>query len=491
MPENRVQAERRALCLKRKFSRDLKFRDDYVAFLEEVIKEGFAKKVPSDVLKRSDGKVWYIPHHGVYRQKKLDKIRVVFYCSAQYRGTSLNSELFQGPDLTNSLVGVLIRFRQDPVEAMGDVQSMFHQVCVSESDRDLLWFLWWPNGNLDQELQEYRMTVHLFGAVSSPSCANFTMRRNAEDHKHEFAPEVVCTVLRNFYVDDCLKSLPSSNEAVTHVDDLRRLMFKGGFNLTKWISNDREVLESIPVEDRTKDIKELDLTKDALPTERALGVSWFVETDTFGFKISVKERPYTRRGILSVVSSVYDPLGMAAPLILPAKLLLQDLCRKGLGWDDEIPSSFLPRWRMWLDGLPKLSQLSVDRCVRPIDFGNVVSRQIHHFCDASQSAYGAVSYLRLVNSDGQVHCSFLIGKSRLAPLKQTTIPRLELAAATVSIRLNKVLSKEFELPVDTITFWKDSMTVIRYIGNESKRFHTYVANRVSFIREDSSPSQWR
>ena len=427
----------------------------------------------------------------MYHQKKLDKIRGVFDCSAQYRGTSLNSELFQGPDLTNSLVGVLIRFRQDPVAAMGDVQSMFHQVRVPESDRGLLRFLWWPNGNLDQELQEYRMTVHLFGAVSSPSCTNYAMRRNAEDHKHEFPPEVVSTVLRNFYVDDCLKSLPSSSEAVTHVDDMRKLMFKGGFNLTKWMSNDRKVLESIPVEDRAKHIKELDLTKDTLPTERALGVSWLVETDTFGFKISVKERPCTRRGILSWVSSVYDPLGMAALFILPAKLLLQDLSRKGLGWHDEIPSSFLPRWRMWLDGLPKLSQLSVDRCVRPIDFGKVVSRQIHHFCDASQSAYGAVSYLHLVNSDGQVHCSFLIGKSRLAPLKQTTIPRLELAAATVSIRLKKVLSKEFELPVDTITFWTDSMTVLRYIGNESKCFHIYVANRTAFIREDSSPSQWR
>ena len=161
-----------------------------------------------------------------------------------------------------------------------------------------------------------------------------------------------------------------------------------------------EVLQSIPVEERAMDIKELDLTKDTLPAERAFGVSWFVETDTFGFKISVKERTFTRRGILSVVSSVYDPLGMAAPFILPAKLLLQDLCRKGLGWDDEILSSFLPRWRMWLDGLPKLFRLSVDRCVRPIDFRNVVSRQIHHFCDASQSTYGAVSYLRLVNSDG-------------------------------------------------------------------------------------------
>ena len=353
MPANRSQAERRALYLKRKFSKDVKFREDYVACLEKVIGDGFAEKVPLDVLERSDGKVWFIPHHGVYHHKKPDKIRVVFDCSAHSQGTSLNDELFQGPDLTNNLVGVLIRFRQEPVAVMGDVQSMFHQVRVPEVDRDLLRFLWWPRGDFSKKLEEYRMTVHLFGAVSSPSCANFAMRRNAEDHRHEFSPDVVSTVLKNFYVDDCLKSLPSATVAIKHVEELRRLMLRGGFNLTKWISNDREVLESIPVEARAKDVKDLDLDNDALPAERALGVSWFVETDSFGFKVNIKEKPCTRRGILSVVSSVYDPLGMAAPFILPAKLLLQDLCRKSLGWDDEIPSDYLSRWRVWLNGLPK------------------------------------------------------------------------------------------------------------------------------------------
>ena len=353
MPANRSQAERRALYLKRKFSKDVKFREDYVACLEKVIGDGFAEKVPLDVLERSDGKVWFIPHHGVYHHKKPDKIRVVFDCSAHSQGTSLNDELFQGPDLTNNLVGVLIRFRQEPVAVMGDVQSMFHQVRVPEVDRDLLRFLWWPRGDFSKELEEYRMTVHLFGAVSSPSCANFAMRRNAEDHRHEFSPDVVSTVLKNFYVDDCLKSLPSATVAIKHVEELRRLMLRGGFNLTKWISNDREVLESIPVEARAKDVKDLDLDNDVLPAEKALGVSWFVETDTCGFKVNIKEKPCTRRGILSVVSSVYDPLGMAAPFILPAKLLLQDLCRKSLGWDDEIPSDYLSRWRVWLNGLPK------------------------------------------------------------------------------------------------------------------------------------------
>ena len=206
---------------------------------------------------------------------------------------------------------------------------------------------------------------------------------------------------------------------------------------------------------------------------------------------STRRSDHTRRGIPSIVSSIYDPLGMAVPFILPTKLLLQDLCRKGLAWDDEIPDNYSLRWRSWLHRLPKLSEFSAHRHIKPSDFGRNTSSQIHHFFDASQSAYGAVSYLRLVNLDGRIHCSFLIGKSRLAPLKQTTIPRLELAAATVSIRLNKMLKKELEMLIDTITFWTDSMTVIRYIENGSKRFHFYVANRVSVIREDSSPLQWR
>ena len=189
LPVNRSQVERSASYLKRKLSSDTKLREDYVAFLKEVISEGYAEKVPQNVLNRSDGKVWFIPHRAVYHHKKPDKIRVVFNCSAQFHGTSLNNELFQGPDLTISLVGVLIRFRQDPVAVMADVQSMFHQVPVPEEDRDLLRFLWWPKGDFTKKLEEYRMTVHLFGAVSSPSCANFAMRRNAEDHKHEFSPD--------------------------------------------------------------------------------------------------------------------------------------------------------------------------------------------------------------------------------------------------------------------------------------------------------------
>ena len=140
----------------------------------------------------------------------------------------------------------------------------------------------------------------------------------------------------NSYVDDCLKSLPTEGEASQLASDLRALLLIGGFRLTKRVSNSRRVLETNPVYERAKDAKTLELSKDGLPVERALGIKWCVESDTSSFNVELMLKPPTRRGILSVVSSVYDPLGLAAPFVLTVKKLLQDLCRLNLGSDDPI-----------------------------------------------------------------------------------------------------------------------------------------------------------
>ena len=247
--------------------------------------------------------------------------------------------------------------------------------------------------------------------------------------------------------------------------------------------------ESIPECERAKSMKDLDF--ESMAVERALGLNWDVHSDTLQFRVKVKEKPPTRRGILSLVSSVYDPLGFAGPFLLPAEALLQDLCRMKLGWDDVIPEESLKCWQQWLGELPKLEDYQVTRCVQPRGFDDIVSRELHHFSDASQQGYGAVTYLRVVNSDGRIHCAFLIAKSRLTPLKTISIPRLELSAATVSIRLDKMMRKELELPIDVSHFWTDSTTVLKYIHNEDKRFHTFVANRIVVVRDDSDPCQWR
>lgn len=263
--------------------------------------QGYARKVDS----QDPGPLqthWYLPHHPVFQPQKPDKVRVVFDCSAKYREASLNDQLLQGPDLTNTLIGVLTRFREEPVALMADIEAMFYQVRVPSSDCDALRFLWWPNGDLDEQPEEYEMRVHLFGGASSPSCANFALKKTAKDNEEDFSPNVIETVERNFYVDDCLKSVREEDEAVDHARQLRELLARGGFKLAKWLSNSKKVIQSLPESERASLIKNLDFN--SWSVERALGVQWNITSDQFGFKIVVKDRPATRRGILSIVSSV-------------------------------------------------------------------------------------------------------------------------------------------------------------------------------------------
>ena len=188
-----------------------------------------------------------------------------------------------------------------------DTEGMFHQVNVNYEHRNLLRFLWWEQGDVERSLVEYRMTVHLFGAVSSPGCANFALKTTADDSEEGCGNDPAEFVHHDFYVDDGLKSLPSVEQAIDLIENTKTLCKKGGFNLHKFISNRREVIEAIPVEQRTKELKELDMTKDLLPIEQALGVQWFMESDELHFRAELKDQPLTRRGILSTVSSVYDP----------------------------------------------------------------------------------------------------------------------------------------------------------------------------------------
>ncbi|CAM4597167.1 unnamed protein product [Leuciscus chuanchicus] len=490
MPNNRKIAEQRTLNLKRRFIRDSSLHKDYTAFMNNLISSGYAEIVPTTDLERSDGKVWYIPHHGVYHPKK-EKIRVVFDCAASFQGASLNTQLLNGPDLTSTLIGVLTRFRKEPIVLMSDIEAMFHQVQVPGEDADLLRFLWWSSGDFSQCLAEYRMVVHLFGATSSPSCANFALRRCAEDNEEFFSQQVIDTIMNGFYVDDCLASVALEQEAISLYKGLKAICAKGGFLLTKWVSNSRSVLASIPEEERAKEVKDLDLDHDSLPIERALGVRWCVQSDTFKFSITIQERPLTRRGILSTVSSFYDPLGILAPVVFTAKRILQGLCRSRLGWDDFIPLAVAQEWIDWLKELHQLEGFSIRRCLKPLNFGKAATARLHHFADASEEGYGAVTYLLLRNEQSQMHSAFIMGKSRVAPLKPVTIPRMELIAAVVAARMDKLWRKELRLQLQDSVFWTDSTSVLKYIKNETSRFRIFVANRVSEILKVSDASQWR
>ena len=199
------------------------------------------------------------------------------------------------------------------------------------------------------------MTVHLFGATSSPGCSNFALKRTADDNEREIGKELAEFLRRNFYVDDGLKSVSSIPEAVYLMKQAKEMCRRGGFNLCKLISNKREILQEIPEQDRADAVKDLDL--DALPIERTLGVQWCIETDNFEFRIILQDRPLTRRGILATVCSIYDPLGFVAPIILIGKRILQHLCRDQIEWDEEIPEELKMRWRKWRNELSCLGEL--------------------------------------------------------------------------------------------------------------------------------------
>ena len=220
LPNNKEVALNRLSRLKKKLKTDRKYRKDYLAFMSNLIECGHAERVPAEEAEMKNGQVWYIPHHGVYHPKKPDKIRVVFDCSVEFSGESLNRHLLQGPDQTNNLVGVLCRFRQKPVAVMCDIEGMFHQVHVNLEHCNFLCFLWWENGNIDSEPKEYRMTVHLFGATSSPGCANFALKKVASDYEDQCGAEAADFIRNNFYVDDSLRSV-STPEAATRSRPLR------------------------------------------------------------------------------------------------------------------------------------------------------------------------------------------------------------------------------------------------------------------------------
>ncbi|KAL9984440.1 hypothetical protein ACROYT_G006731 [Oculina patagonica] len=322
LPKNRDFALGRLRKLKKRFQRDIHLFEKYKDTINGYVTSGYARRFPRDEQEiGKDTPVWYLPHHPVFHPQKPGKVRVVFDCAAKFKDTSLNDQLLQGPDLTNELVGVLIRFRQEPVAMVADVEGMFHQVRVAPEDCHALRFLWWPNNDLSEDPVDYQVLVHLFGATSSPSCASVSLKKTAADNQVEFDAETVDTVNRNFYVDDCLKSVPSTDKAVRLSGQLRELLSRGGFRLTKWISNDRNVLATVPVSERAASVVDLDLGD--LPVERTLGVQWVMETDDFKFRIMDEGKAPTRRGILSVVSSMYDPLGFVAPIILPVKSLLR------------------------------------------------------------------------------------------------------------------------------------------------------------------------
>ena len=482
LPDNRNIAEKRLNSLKGRLVKDKALHERYTAEMQKYIDEEYAEIVSE---KNDDVStvIWYLPHHSVMNPKKPDKVRIVFDCAAELHGQSLNKALLQGPDLTNSLVAVLIRFREKRIAIVADIRSMFHQVKVPSENRDVLRFLWWTDGKLNSKPSTYRMTVHLFGAISSPSCAAFCLKQAVLGYGHDYSEQARKAVDKNFYVDNFLISCSSADSGKRLIAEVKQMLQKAGFELTKWISNNNDVISSLPKEQRGLANKSLPRSKNA--AERVLGVLWDIEDDEFRFIVDIPEKPLTKRGILSMMHSLYDPLGFVAPVLIEAKSLLRGI--KNRGWDETISEDERQCWKRWLDSLNHLKNLRVKRSFQNSE--NVIRYELHHFVDASMTALGAASYLRTVDLDMNFDCCFVLGKSYLAPLG-LTIPKLELSAALTAARLDEMLRKELTIPIEESHFWSDSKAVLMSIRNSQKKFPVYVANRLAEIENLTSTENW-
>ena len=230
------------------------------------------------------------------------------------------------------------------------------------------------------------MKVHLFGATCSPGCASYGLEymTSQEKEAHSSAAQFI---MHDIYVDDWLTSVKSAQQAKDLVLGAREICQKGGLRLHKFVSNDYQVLESVPKSERAVTVI-LNLTTEQLPIERVLGVQWSLGLDCFRFSIILKDQPLTRRGVLATVASVYDPLGFLAPLVLRAKKILQEICSKGVNWDEPLTEEVRPRWERWKRDLLRLDELQIPRCFEPKTLNGKKTYELHSFADASTSGYG-------------------------------------------------------------------------------------------------------
>ena len=495
LPESYNEARKRLKATRKSLDRKPKMKDHYFSFMQKILDNGHAERVPGNEIHTSKPK-WYLPHFGTYHPQKPSKIRVVFDSASEVEDISLNKLLLSGPDLVNSLLGVLMRFRRHVTAFVADIEQMFHAFHVEPEHRDFLRFLWYEGNNPDGEIVEYRMNVHLFGNTSSPAVATFCLRKTAREAETQFGSDAREFIEKDFYVDNGFKSLPGPEESIDLLKRTQSMLATANLRLHKIASNDPKVTEAFPSSDCATDSHNLDLNESTKHIQRSLGVHWELKLDTLGFTVSEETKPFTRRGVLSVVNSLFDPLGIAAPVVIKGKMLLRQMTCHLKGnhpgeWDRPLPNELYQPWAEWCTSLSTLQGVAVPRCYTTVPLDTAVLIELHVFCDASELGIAAVCYLKSVDTNGTTTVSFVLGKAKLAPIHATSMPRLELCAAVLAMEISELVRRETVFPPCPVIYHSDSKVVLGYIRNQTRRFYVYVSNRVEIIRRSTSPEDWR
>ncbi|CAG7701925.1 unnamed protein product, partial [Allacma fusca] len=463
LPESKSTAMRRLKCIERRMDKDLQFAVRYSAKINEFIEKGYARELTVAEAEMESPRTNYMSHFGVINPNKPEKLRLVFDLAAKSEGVSLNDCLLKGPDLLNSLPAVLWRFRKNRVAAVGDVKEMFPQVKIISEDQNAQRFLW-RGADRIKAPKVFMMTSMVFGASCSPSSANWIKIRNAEQFKDEF-PQVYNAVVNQTFMDDQLDGADNDEILAQHLINVIEVYRRGGFCICNWVSNHPAALEKINPELRGKGFSEVALGAET-PVERVLGLQWRTCTDEFFFLLQFHKVDKdvvaglaipTKRQVLALTMSIFDPLGFLAPLIIKVRILFQCIWRSGLGWDDELTTQLNQKWLQWLDILKRIEEFSVDRCYHPLLL-NATNIQLHMFVDASLEAFACVGYLR-IQIRGEIFTAFVASKSKVAPLKALSVPRLELQAADWPKEVEKILPTDEEMRKDFVLLIADSTGV--------------------------------
>ncbi|XP_052089785.1 uncharacterized protein LOC127726448 [Mytilus californianus] len=357
LENNKQIAERRAKSFDMNLRCNSVKRTQVLDFMQKLFDREHAQIAP----KLSPGtECWYLPMFAVYHPRKPESVRVVFDSSAKHHGLSLNDVLLKGPDIYNSLLGILLRFRKEAYAVTVDIEQMFHNFRVIDEHRRFLRFLWHKDNDFEKPLTEYQMLVHVFGNSPSPAVATYGLRRTVQRAELD----VKDFVSNDFYVDDGLTSCATPEGVIDLVQRTKKTLYENGrLRLHKVASNSRLVLEAFHSDDLAKNLKDLDLGSADLPMQRSLGLSWDTELDEFTFSVSSDIKPFTRRGVLSTINSLYDPIGFAAPVIIRGKLLMRQMLSSSstIDWDDPLPELLNQQWESWVHSLSELENLRISR----------------------------------------------------------------------------------------------------------------------------------
>ncbi len=463
--------------------------------------------------------VHYMPHHGVVRKDKdTTKLRVVYDGSAKPKpdNLSINDCLDQGPNYIPKLFDVLVKFRSYPVGLTADIEKAFLMDGITDSDRDMLRFLWFNEPeNLNSQISCFRFTRLAFGLRPSPAILGSIITRHLSLYKNVH-PELIKLIEDSLYVDDLISGAQNATKAFDVYQGSKSILAEGSFHLRKWHSNSFELMDRIrgaestenavikaENEARCKSIIEEDqtYTKATVGTDsnekedvvKVLGVKWDCKSDELCFDLSsvidyAKTLPATRRSLLKITAKIFDPLGFLSPFVVQLKCLFQVLCMEKTGWDDALQGDALNLWTSTIKELESLNTVRIPRCyfdqaLHPIE------TQLHAFSDASNKAYAAVIYTRTTYENGKVQVRFVASKTRVAPVKTQTIPRLELLGATILARLVNTVKKSLSENI-RIFYWVDSLTVLCWIKHD-KVWKQYVSNRVEEIKLLTNREDWR